>query len=94
MPLARLATPIEPGGPSRGDLARDLAQRLADAAAQVEGRPAREMPRLADEYAGDQVAVTVRDLAVAGETVGVDADPADPLLAECITRVRELRLRL
>ena len=101
LPLARLAAAIEPGAASRGDLARDLAQHLADVAAAIEGRPVRAIPRLSDEYAGDQVAVTARDLAAAvghggalgGGGDGVHDDIANRL-ADCIARVRELRLAL
>jgi hypothetical protein len=37
-------------------------QRLADLAADLEGRPRRPVPRLADAVLADQLAVTVEDL--------------------------------
>ena len=48
--------------PSRADAAHALAQLMADRAAQLEGAPARAVPRLHDLAAGDQVAVTGADL--------------------------------
>jgi len=53
--LARLAASFEPE-PTRADAARGVAQRLADAAADLEGGPRRTLPRLADAAVGDQVA--------------------------------------
>jgi hypothetical protein len=60
--LTRLGAPFAPE-PTRADAARDLVQRLADAAADLTGGPHREVPRLADSAVGDQLAVVGRDLA-------------------------------
>jgi hypothetical protein len=62
--LARLGASFEPE-PTRADAARGVAQRLADAAADVEGVPRRTLPRLADPAVGDQVAVCGHDLLAA-----------------------------
>lgn len=59
--LTRLAAPLPPYA-SRADAGHALAQRLADAAAGLEGHPRRAVPRLGDESVGDQVAVTGADL--------------------------------
>jgi hypothetical protein len=54
------AAPV-PG--TRGDLAHHLAQRLADAAADLEGTTRRALPRLDSDLAlADQLAVTADDL--------------------------------
>jgi len=62
MSLVRLAASL-PDGRSRARAALDLAQSLADAAADVAGRPARTLPDLADPAAGDVLAVCAQDLA-------------------------------
>lgn len=63
---ARWAASCEPWG-SRADLARHLAQWCADRAAELEGTPRRELPRLTpDLLVADQLAVTGTDLVVAG----------------------------
>jgi hypothetical protein len=79
--LARLGASFAPE-PTRADAARDVAQRLADLAADLEGAPRRTVPRLADAAVGDQVAVCGHDLvaAVAALPAGRDAD-ADVLAA-------------
>ena len=52
---------------TRADVARHLAQALADAAAELEGQPLRALPRLDSDLAlPDQLAVTADDLARAG----------------------------
>ena len=54
------AAPV-PG--TRGDLVHHLAQALADRAAEIEGAPRRELPRLdSDLGLADQLAVTAADL--------------------------------
>ncbi|HYN96486.1 MAG TPA: hypothetical protein VES42_21805 [Pilimelia sp.] len=64
---ARWAASVEPGGPSRAELVHALAQRLADMAAETEGEPLREVPRLANELALiDQLRVVTADLVAAG----------------------------
>jgi len=63
---ARWAAAAQPWG-SRADLARHLAQALADEAAGLEGEPARVLPVLSpDLLVVDQLAVTGNDLAQAG----------------------------
>ncbi len=58
-------------GVSKGDLVHELAQRLADLAADAEGEPRRTVPRLdGDTSLPYQVTVLARDL----RTVGADAD--------------------
>jgi hypothetical protein len=83
LPLTRLSAPVPPY-PSRAAAAHALAQRLAVAAQGIESRatpepPAwREVPRLADHAAGDQVAVTGRDLLDALAATGPDDDVWTP----------------
>lgn len=98
MPLAKLARPIADesrigsdggmgdSGATRAQLARGLAQWLADTAAQVQGRPLREVPDVGDAAVGDQIAVTGADL--------LRAHPPESLLAEAAERLRTLRLTL
>ena len=63
---ARWAAAAQPWG-SRADLARHLAQALADEAAGLEGEPARVLPVLSpDLLVIDQLAVTGNDLVQAG----------------------------
>ena len=79
MTLARLGR----GAPSPADLAHALAQRLADIAADAEGRPRRALPRLGDECAGDQIAVTAYDV--------LRAAPGRDVIDECADALVELR---
>lgn len=60
--LVRLAASL-PDGRSRARAAFDLAQDLADAAAELAGHPRRVLPDLADPAAGDVLAVCAQDLA-------------------------------
>jgi len=56
-----------PGHGTRGDVVHHLAQALADAAADLERRPRRVVPRLASDLGlADQLAVTAADLVAAG----------------------------
>lgn len=93
--LDRLAAPFEPE-PTRADAGRALAQRLADAAAALEGQPARTLPRLADAAVGDQLAVCGRDVAVAAEAAGGGRGGSDPdaLLAGFADALLDLRRRV
>jgi len=87
MPAARLARSVD-GEPTIADSAHALAQVLADLAADAQGLPRREVPRLTDFAVGDQVAVTLHQLVTAvGEREHVA--PAVALVA-----VQELRDRL
>ena len=76
--------------PSVADAAHALAQRLADLAADAEGRPRLPVPRLGDHAAGDQVAVTGNDLVALARAGRLDADRLD--LA--VEMLRHLRLAL
>lgn len=65
----RWAGPAEPGGPSRADVVYALVQRLADLAAEAEGEPLREVPRLENDLAlVDQLRVVAFDLATASSS--------------------------
>lgn len=91
--LARLAAPLPPDA-SRADAAHGLAQRLADAAADLEGRERIDVPRLGDHVVGDQVAVTGQDLVAAAGVIGAGEERAAAVLVDAIDRLRDLRLRL
>jgi hypothetical protein len=107
LPLARLSAPSPPY-PSRAEVARALAQRLAAGAQGIECRdlprpPAwREVPRLADHAAGDQVAVTGQDLLDAIQAVDPDYEvwtptgrrPAREVAEELLAALGELRRTL
>lgn len=73
-------------GATRAQLARGLAQWLADAAAQAQGLAPREVPDVGDAAVGDQIAVTGTEL--------LRAAPDDSVLAEAAGRLRTLRLIL
>ncbi len=64
MALTRLSAPGADGR-SRAEAAFEVAQRLADAAADLNGRARQVLPSLADPAAGDVVAVCSHDLAEA-----------------------------
>jgi hypothetical protein len=53
-----------PAGPgqSRAEVAAETVQRLADLGADAEGRPRRQVPRLADVTLADQLTVMVEDI--------------------------------
>jgi hypothetical protein len=90
--LARLAASFEPE-PTRADAARALAQRLADAAAELEGAPRRGVPRLADRAVGDQVAVCGQDLLAALATVP-DVARMDAVATVAADDLLDLRRRI
>ena len=54
-------------GPSRAEVAAGTVQRLADAAADAEGRPRRPVPLLADVNLADQLTVMVDDILRTGD---------------------------
>ncbi|PWJ56104.1 hypothetical protein SAMN06264364_10179 [Quadrisphaera granulorum] len=97
--LGRVLTRLAALGPSRlsraaeglspAELVRPVLQELADAAATVEGRPARVVPVLEDRALGDQLAVLGRDLLVACRGSGDDAP-----LADAAARLEALRRAL
>jgi len=70
----------------RGEAVYALVQRLADAAAVVEGEPSRVVPRLADTVLPDQVRVIVADL--------IAASPPLELTNAAAADVRSTRLAL
>jgi hypothetical protein len=67
------------GGGTRGDAAARSVQRLADLAADVEGRPRRPVPRLAGTVLADQLAVMVDDIVRTGDPEAVRAAGAELL---------------
>ena len=89
--LARLAASFEPE-PTRADAAHVVAQRLADVAADLEGRRRRSVPRLADSAVGDQVAVTGHDLLAAA--AAADAVEGEAACAAAAELLLDLRRRL
>ena len=80
---AQLAAPVG-AHPSRVAAGRSLARALADAAAELEGGPARPLPVLRETAVADQVAVTGNDLLAAAP------GPA-ATLEQALEQVRELR---
>ena len=78
---ARYAAAAPPWG-TRGDLVLHLAQVLADAAADLEQQPQRQVPRLDSELArADQLAVTSDDVVRAGPSPGLARSLTAHLLA-------------
>ncbi len=69
---ARLAR-AGPTGATPADRAHDLAQRLADLAAAATARTPRDVPRLGDHAAGDQVAVLAQDVLAEGDDTALAA---------------------
>jgi hypothetical protein len=78
MPLTRLA--------QHASSARDLAQELADRAADIAGTQRHVVPDVGDAAVGDQVAVTGRDL--------LDLGPPDTDADWMVERLRDYRLSL
>ncbi len=76
---------------SRAAAALEVAQLLADTAADVtgEGAERRTVPDLGPLVVADQVAVTGTDLVQAASGLG-----ADPRVDACVTALRDLRLTL
>ena len=62
---------------SRADAAAAAAQRLADLAADAEGRPRRPVPRLADTSLGDQLTVLLDDVLRTDDPVALPAAAAE-----------------
>ena len=85
MSLVRLSAELPDGG-TRAGAAFELAGRLADLAADLAGRPRRDLPQLPDPAAGDALAVCARDL-----VEELSERPGDPDAAElCARAVAEL----
>jgi hypothetical protein len=75
------------GNVSRADLVHKLVQEIANLAADAEGEPRREVPRLPSDLAlPDQLRVVVADLLAAGAP--------EPVLAGAATQVTRLRSAL
>jgi len=78
---AKPAPTVQPGA-SRADLVFALAQYLADAAADAEGRPRRPVPRLTpDTHLPDQLRVLATDLLLASATEASLTEAADAVRA-------------
>ncbi|WP_363326460.1 hypothetical protein [Haloactinopolyspora sp.] len=76
--------------PVVADAVHQLAQRLADAAADARGEPRRPVPRLADHALADQLQVVARELSEAVRDTGaVDIDA----VRRSVDDVRGLMLR-
>jgi hypothetical protein len=86
--LTRLSAPWDGGG-TRADAGHALAQRLADASADLRSEPRRAVPRLADAAVGDQLAVCGRELlGAAVESPGPGADQALEAAADALLDLR------
>jgi hypothetical protein len=82
----RWAAACAPWG-TRADCGRHLAQWLADRAAELEGRPARQLPLLSpDLLVADQLAVTGDDL--------VRAEPGPALVQQAVDHLLAHRFEL
>ena len=68
---------VPAGDGTRGSVAAATAQRLADLGADAEGRPRREVPRLADTVLADQLAVLVDDVLRTGSPAAAEAAAAE-----------------
>ena len=76
--------------PVVADAVHQLAQRLADAAADARGEPRQTVPRLADHALPDQLQVVARELSEAAQDTGaVDIDA----VRRSVDDVRGLMLR-
>jgi hypothetical protein len=73
------AVPAAAPGGSRGDVVHALVQRLADLAADAEGRPHRPVPRVGDLILPDQLRVMRDDLSTAAtdEVLKLATDDVD-----------------
>jgi hypothetical protein len=75
------------GGASRGDVVHRLVQEIADLAADAEGEPRREVPRIDNDLAlPDQLRVVAADLVAAGAS--------DDVLAAAAAKVTAVRRML
>ena len=74
---ASWAAPAVGGAGSRAEVTRAVAQRLADLAAEAEGRPRRPVPRLPDTSLGDQLTVLVDDVLRTADPVALPAAAAE-----------------
>ena len=76
---ARLERP-GPDGASPADRVRPVLQELADAAADLEGRPRRDVPVLGAHALGDQLVVLARDVLAASDDEAVAEQLRDRLV--------------
>ena len=88
--LGRLAQPAPPWA-SRELAARETAQLLADAAAELEGAPPRRLPQLHASALGDQLAVTGRDVLLAARSGAADHPGGPAAVVRVIDAVLKLR---
>ncbi|SCF36287.1 hypothetical protein GA0074695_6099 [Micromonospora viridifaciens] len=83
----RWSASAEGGNVSRADLVHKLVQEIANLAADAEGEPRRDVPRLgSDLVLPDQLRVVAADL--------VAANPAESVLAEAAAAVARTRAAL
>ncbi|SBT52033.1 hypothetical protein [Micromonospora auratinigra] len=83
----RWSAPAEGGNVSRADLVHKLVQEIANLAADAEGEPRRQVPRLGSDLAlPDQLRVVAADLVAAGAP--------EPVLAEAAGTVTATRAAL
>ncbi len=93
MGVARLGAAFEPE-PTRAAAARAVAQRLANAAADLLGDGHRAVPVVAVSAAGDQVAVCGRDLFDAASVSTVPSGVVDATLTDACEALLDLRRRV
>jgi len=86
MPIPKLSRPVDDSDSTRAECARDVAQFLADLAADAEGGPRRVIPDVGDPAVGDQLAVTGRDL--------VRSECGEQVMQAAAERLRALRLAI
>jgi hypothetical protein len=77
----RWHAPANAGGGTRGEVVFGLVQRLADDAADAEGRRRRPVPRLADPVLPDQLRVTTDDLLAAAPPAATLISATETVLA-------------
>ncbi|MGN6523872.1 MAG: hypothetical protein ACTHMZ_11840 [Actinomycetes bacterium] len=70
-------TQLQSGAPTRAELARQAAQRIADLDAEAEGAPRRPLPELSPFALADQLAVVTTDLLTAADQAAVDQAAPD-----------------
>jgi hypothetical protein len=86
MPIPKLSRSTGEVGPTRAERARDVAQFLADLAADAESGPRRVIPDVGDPAVGDQIAVTGRDL--------VRSECGEQVMQSAAESLRALRLAI
>jgi hypothetical protein len=92
--LTRAWDPAQSVGPTAAQAGAALAQRLADAAAVLEGTPARDLPDAEPHVVPDVLAVTGHDLLLAlaaRDAVDGVADPAPDVGQQIVEAIAALR---